>query len=112
MDNNEKNGIERRHIGRVDFPRHSVMVDCATGEKYIVETENVSPLGMGIVADKDIPMLVGRDVIVVADTMIMYADVVRQEMGDSGKSFLGVSACQFSEGVLKMLFERIAGVEL
>ncbi|MCR5107361.1 MAG: hypothetical protein K6B28_04285 [Lachnospiraceae bacterium] len=103
---------ERRQIQRVKYPTRSVLVDCESQERYYVKTENVSPLGMGIVADGSIPNLVGRDVIVVAETMVMYADVNRQEKREDGRYILGVSARRFSDDVLRYLFEHIAGADL
>ena len=38
---------EKRKISRVSYPTRGVIVVVETGEKYDVETENVSPLGMG-----------------------------------------------------------------
>ena len=75
---------DRRKINRVSYPTKSVLVDCETQTRYYVKTDNVSPLGMGLIADSTIPNLVGKDVIIVAETMIMYADVIRQVKNDDG----------------------------
>ncbi|MCR4924513.1 MAG: hypothetical protein K5931_10950 [Lachnospiraceae bacterium] len=107
-----ENKDERRKIQRVSFPTRSVLVDCDAQKTYYVKTENVSPLGMGIIADADIPNLVGKDVIVVAETMVMYADVNRQEKREDGSYILGVSARRFTDDVLQYLFEHIGGVDL
>jgi len=98
---------ERRQINRVEYPTKSVIVDCDTGEKYFVETANVSPLGMGIKAPAETPELVGRDIIIVADTLIMYADVKRQEKNEDGTYEIGIQAKKFTSEVLEYLFESI-----
>ena len=46
---------ERRKINRVEYNAKSVIVVCETGEKYYVDVENVSPLGMGIKMPQDTP---------------------------------------------------------
>lgn len=98
---------ERRKIHRVQYPTKSVIVVCETGEKYYVETENVSPLGMGLHLPKDCPDLVGKDIIIVAETLIMYADVKRQVQREDGSFEAGISAKKFSPEVLQYLFEHI-----
>lgn len=100
---------ERRKIHRVQYPTRSVIVVCETGEQYYVETENVSPLGMGLHLPKECPDLVGKDIIIVADTLIMYADVKRQEKNEDGSFEAGISARKFSPEVLEYLFEHITG---
>jgi len=100
---------DRRKINRVSYPTRSVIVDCETQTRYYVKTDNVSPLGMGLIADSTIPNMVGRDIIIVAETMIMYADVVRQEKNEDGTYTLGVNARKFTEDVLEYLFDRIVG---
>lgn len=99
---------ERRKLDRVKFQSDSVIVVCDTQEKYFVKTDNVSPLGMGILAGKDVPNLVGKAIIIVASTMIMYADVNRQEQQADGSFILGVSAKEFTKDVLDYLFDRIS----
>lgn len=99
---------ERRHINRVGYLADAVIVTCDTFDKYYVKTDNVSPLGMGIIAPADMADILGKDVIVVAKTMIMYADVIRQEKQDDGSFILGVSAREFTPEVLAYLFEKIA----
>lgn len=98
---------ERREIGRVDFSSNSVIVVCETGEKYYVSTQNVSPLGMGILAPSDMPNIVGKDIIIVAETLIMYADVNRQVKNDDGEWIIGISAKKFTPEVLEYLFTSI-----
>ncbi len=98
---------ERRSINRVDYKAKSVIVICDTGEKFFVETKNVSPLGMGITVDADAPDLVGKDIIIVASTLIMYADVNRQEKNEDGTYTIGISAREFTPEVLQYLFSHI-----
>ena len=61
---------ERRAIGRVGYSANAVIVVCDTQEKYFVHTENVSPLGMGIRVPEEVPDILGKDIILVADTLI------------------------------------------
>lgn len=98
---------ERRQINRVGYLADAVIVTCDTFDKYYVKTDNVSPLGMGIIAPADMPEIVGKDVIIVAQTMIMYADVTRQEKQDDGSFVIGVAARQFTPEVLAYLFEKL-----
>ena len=99
---------ERRNISRVDYSAKGVVVVCDTGEKYMVETKNVSPLGMGIIMPADSPDIVGKDIIIVASTLIMYADVNRRAKNEDGTFTVGISARQFTPEVLRYLFDHIA----
>lgn len=99
---------ERRSINRVKYAAKSVVVVVESGDRYFVDTENVSPLGMGIHIGSDAPDLVGKDIIIVARTMIMYADVNRQEKREDGSYTLGISAKEFTPEVLQYLFDSIA----
>ena len=99
---------ERREINRVDYRVRSVIVTCDTYDKYFVEVDNVSPLGMGIIGPVDLPDIKGKDIIIVADTLIMYADVIRQEALEDGRFQVGIQARQFTPDVLQYLFEHIA----
>lgn len=98
---------ERRQINRVEYTKKSVIVICDTQEKIFVQTENVSPLGMGIRMPAGSPDILGKDVIIVAETLIMYADVNRQEEQEDGSFIIGVSARKFTDDVLEYLFDRI-----
>lgn len=106
-----ENKKERRNISRVGYKAKSVIVVCDTGERYFVETKNVSPLGMGITMPAGSPDLVGKDIIIVASTLIMYADVNRQVENEDGTYTMGISARQFTPEVLQYLFTHIAGEE-
>lgn len=99
--------VERRNISRVEYSAKSVIVVCDTGEKYMVETKNVSPLGMGVIMPGDSPDIVGKDIIIVASTLIMYADVNRQEKNEDGTFTVGISAKEFTPEVLQYLFNHI-----
>lgn len=101
---------ERRNINRVKYPAKSLIVLVETGDKYFVNTENVSPLGMGLKAEKGIPDITGKDIIIVAETLIMYATVVRQNEEEDGV-VIGISAKKFTTDVLEYLFEQIGGNE-
>ena len=98
---------ERRKIHRVAYPTQSVIVVCETGQQYYVETENVSPLGMGLHVGKDTPNLEGKDIIIVACTLIMYSDVTRQEKRDDDSYTIGIKAKEFTPDVLQYLFDSI-----
>jgi hypothetical protein len=102
---------ERRNINRVDYKVKSVIVVCDTYDKYYVEVDNVSPLGMGITAPADTPDINGKDIIIVADTLIMYALVNRQKKLDDGRFEIGIEAKKFTPDVLEYLFQHIGGDE-
>ena len=99
---------ERRGINRVEYVVKSVIVTCDTFEKFVVDAANVSPLGMGLIAPVGTPKLVGRQIIIVADTLIMYADVLRQEEMADGRFQVGIRARKFTPTVLQYLFDHIA----
>lgn len=100
---------ERRTINRVEFLANSVIVDRQTLEKYYGQVKNISPLGIAITVDQRIPDMVGRDVIIVAETMIMYAETVREDHEEGMKKTLAFKACKFTPDVLEYLFESIGG---
>ena len=98
---------ERRQINRVEYIAKSVIVVCDTEETIYVEVENVSPLGMGIRMNADAPDIVGKDIIIVAETLIMYAVVNRQEKQEDGSFVVGIHAKKFTQDVLEYLFTHI-----
>ncbi len=100
---------ERRSINRVEYKVQSVIVLCDTFDKYYVKVSNVSPLGMGINGPSDLPDIMGKDIIIVADTLIMYALVNRQKKLDDGSFEIGIEAKKFTPEVLNYLFEHIGG---
>lgn len=98
---------ERRTINRVEFIANSVIVDKETLKKYYGQVKNISPLGIAITVDRKIPDLLGRDVIVVAETMIMYAETVRVDNEEGGKKTLAFKSRKFTPDVLQYLFSSI-----
>jgi hypothetical protein len=99
---------EKRGIGRVGYTAKGVVVICDTQEKIYVNVKDVSPLGMGIIMQSDAPNIVGKDIIIVAETLIMYAVVNRQEKQEDGTYIVGIEAKKFTPDVLEYLFEHIS----
>lgn len=99
---------ERRKLDRVNYPTKSVVVLCDTGETFYVETRDVSPVGMGITMPAGSPDILGKDIIIVADTLIMYADVKRQVKRTDGTYDVGINAKKFTSDVLQYLFSHIS----
>lgn len=77
-----------------------------TGKIY-VDVKDISPLGMGICVPEGHEGLLGKQVIVVAETLIMYAEVSREEKQEDGSTFIGVHAIKFTDDVLQYLFSHI-----
>ena len=102
---------ERRKINRVEYIAKSVIVVCDTQEKIFVEVENVSPLGMGVRIPAGSPEILGKEIIIVAETLIMYAEVNRQEKQEDGSYIIGINAKKFTQDVLEYLFTHIAPEE-
>lgn len=98
---------ERREISRVEYKANGVVVICDTQEKIYVDVRDISPLGMGICVPEGHEGLLGKKVIVVAETLIMYAEVSREEKQEDGSTFIGVHAIKFTDDVLQYLFSRI-----
>ncbi len=98
---------ERRQINRVEYSANSVIVDRDTQEKYYGQVKNISPLGIAITVKGDTPKLLGKDVIVVAETMIMYADVIREDEMEDGSRVIAFSSRRFTDEVLQYLFDRV-----
>lgn len=99
---------ERRKIDRVGYSANGVIVICDTQEKIYVKTENISPLGMAVRMEPGAPDITGKDIIIVTETLIMYADVNRQEKQEDGSFVAGISARKFTDDVLQYLFDHIA----
>lgn len=104
----EQKKKERRRINRVQYPTNGVVVVCDEQKKLFVHVLNISPLGIGASMPGDSPDILGKDIIIVTETLIMYADVVRQDRQEDGTYIIGVSARKFTEDVLQYLFDRIA----
>ncbi len=102
---------ERRNIDRIDYKAKSVIVLCDSLDKYYVSISNVSPLGMKIKGPDDLPEILGKDIIVVSDTVIMYATVKRQNRLEDGRFELGIEAKRFSPDVSNYLIQHIGGPE-
>ena len=102
---------ERRKINRVAFSANSVIVDRDTQEKFYGQVKNISPLGVAITVEEDTPSLTGRDVILVAETLIMYADCIREDEEADGKRTVAFSSKKFTNEVLQYLFDRIGAEE-
>ncbi len=98
---------EKRKIGRVEFKAPSVIVLCDSGETLYVQVEDASPRGMGLWMKDDRPEIEGKDIIIVADTVIMYATVARVVKRDDGTYTVGISAKKFTPEVLDYLFKHI-----
>lgn len=99
---------ERRKINRIEFKANSVIVERDSLEKIYGQVKNISPLGMAITVKEDTPSMVGKEVIIVAETLIMYADVVRENKEEDGTITLAFNAKRFSQDVLQYLFDHIA----
>jgi hypothetical protein len=98
---------EKRGIGRVGYEAKGIVVVCGTNKCLTVEVRDVSPLGMGIVLPADAPDIHGKDIIIVAETVIMYANVNRQEKQPDGTYVVGIEAKKFTPDVLEYLFTHI-----
>ncbi len=101
--------LERRALGRVAFPSKGLIVVCDTQEVIPVGVRDLGPIGVGVRAEADTKLLLGKDVVMVAETLIMYADVVRQDQLPDGSWSIGLAARKFTGDVLQYLFE---GIEL
>ncbi|MCR5235617.1 MAG: hypothetical protein K6E34_00260 [Lachnospiraceae bacterium] len=102
---------EKRKIGRVEFKAPSIVVLCETGETLYVQVEDASPRGMGLWMKDDRPDILGQDIIIVADTVIMYATVARMVKRPDGTYTVGISAKKFTKEVLEYLFSHIGNPE-
>ena len=100
--------VERRRIDRVSYKADSVIVVREDLKKIYAKVVNLSPLGVAVTVDGDTPSLLGKDVIIVADTVIMYADVIREDVAENGAKTVALSAKKFTGEVLEYLFEHIA----
>lgn len=102
---------ERRKINRVKYEAKSVIVVRDSLEKVYADVINVSPLGIAAKVPEGTGSLLGKDVIIVAETLIMYADVIREDKNDDGTVTVALNAKKFTDDVLKYLFERIGDGE-
>ena len=98
---------ERRKINRVKYEADSVIVVCDTLEKIYGKAVNISPLGLAVKVANDTASVLNKDIIIVAETLIMYADVVREDINVDGTKTLALSARKFTGEVLQYLFDHI-----
>jgi hypothetical protein len=99
---------ERRKINRVKYEAKSVMVVCDSLNKIYADVLNLSPLGVAVKVSGDTEDLLGKDIIIVAETLIMYAEVVREDKQEDGTKVVALNAKKFTQDVLSYLFEHIA----
>lgn len=98
---------ERRASGRVDHRTYGVAVLCDTQTVLHVGVLNIGPGGAGIILPADTPGITGRDLILITDTMIIYADLIRQERMEDGSWRAGLEAKKFSAEVMQYLLDSI-----
>lgn len=98
---------ERRRVERTKYTSMNVIIVCDTEEKYYIKIENVSPLGMGIRMPAGCPDIVGKDVIVVAESVIMFAVVRRMVPCEDGSIEVGIEGKPFTEEMLTCLYENV-----
>lgn len=99
---------ERRKINRVSYDAKSVIVVCDTLDKLYAEVLNISPLGIAAKVPAGTESVLHKDVIIVAETLIMYAEVIREDVSENGTKVLALSAKKFTNEVLEYLFKHIA----
>lgn len=98
---------DRRMFDRREYRPEGIAVVCDTQQVLYVGVRDISPGGVGITLPADAPYLLKEDLILVADTMIMYASVVRQVKQEDGSWQAGLEAKKFSQEVLQYLFDSI-----
>ena len=98
---------ERREVSRVEYNAQGVIVIVDTEEKILVKVANVSPLGMGVLVEKNAPALLNKDIIIVADCMVMYATVNRIAEYDDNHNIIGIQGKTFDDETLGYLFDHI-----
>ncbi|XCP84474.1 PilZ domain-containing protein [Roseburia hominis] len=104
----ETKGRERRSIERVQFRTNGIIVVRETEEMLYVQIEDMSPLGIGFRMEAGSPDIRDKDIVVITETAIMYADVVHVIEQQDGSIKVGVSMKKFTEDLLKVLFKRIS----
>ena len=98
---------ERRRVERTRYIDMNIIIVCDTEEKYYIQVDNVSPLGMGIKMPAGSPDIVGKDVIVVAECMVMFAVVRRMVPCEDGSIEVGIEGKPFTEDMLNCLYENV-----
>lgn len=94
---------DKRKIGRIEFSTPSQMVVYGTGETIYVRVEDASPKGMGLSIKGQPHDLLNKDVIVIADTVIMYASIRHVTPRNDGTCFVGIAAKKFTDEVLRYI---------
>lgn len=98
---------ERRRVERTKYVNMNIIIVCDTEEKYYIQVDNVSPLGMGIKMPAGSPDIMGKDVIVVAESVVMFAVVRRMVPCEDGSIEVGIEGKPFTEDMLKCLYENV-----
>lgn len=98
---------ERRRVERTKYVNMNIIIVCDTEEKYYIQVDNVSPLGMGIKMPAGSPDIMGKDVIVVAECVVMFAVVRRMVPCEDGSIEVGIEGKPFTEDMLKCLYENV-----
>lgn len=98
---------EQRKSGRVEHKSQGIAVSCDTQTVFHVNILDIGPGGAGLILPPDTPKLTGRDLILITETMIIYADVTRQERLEDGSWRAGLAARKFSREVIQYLLESI-----
>lgn len=95
---------EKRKVVRVNYNVNGVLVVCDTHQAIYVDVVNVSPLGIGMnVKAKDVNNLPDKEVILVADTLIMFARVTHIQKKDDEIFEVGIQAKKLTENVFNYL---------
>ena len=95
---------EKRKVVRTEYKVNGVLVVCASHKAIYVDVINVSPLGVGmLVKEADIKGLPDQDVVLVADTLIMFAKITHIQKRDDGLYEVGIHAKKFTEKVFNYL---------
>ncbi len=98
---------ERRRIERTKYSAMDIIIVCDTEEKYYIKVENISPLGMGITMPAGSPDIIGKEVIIVAECMVMFAVVRRMIPCEDGSIEVGVEAKPYTRDMLNCLYEGV-----
>lgn len=98
----------QRKINRIYYNSPAAIVLADTHESIVVDVHDVSPLGMGITAPSMTPDITGKDIIIITDTLIMCARVIRQHANEDGTYDIGIEATKFSGDILGSVLDRIA----
>ncbi len=97
---------DKRNIGRIEFKTPSLMVVYGTGETIYVNVEDVSPMGMGLTIKGRATDLINKDVVIVADTVVMYADVKHVTLRSDGTCLIGVCAKKLTDEILRYIIRN------